>query len=104
LPLSHNDVITKNFSAIYGKKNLEATSYAFTLSKSSCRFSRPHLTAVPGFFGWESLNGWDLTRSQLVVASGLFRWESLDGWDFLSHNLLLFQTSFGGNPLMDGIF
>jgi hypothetical protein len=93
----------KTFRQFTVKKNLEATSYAFTLSKSSCRFSRPQLTAVPGLFGWESLNGWDLTRSQLVVASGLFRWESLDGWDFIGHNLL-FQASFGGNPLMDRIF
>jgi hypothetical protein len=44
--------------------------------------SGPQLAAVPGFFGWESLNG----------------------WDFLGHNLLLSQASFGGDPLMDGIF
>jgi hypothetical protein len=29
---------------------------------------------------------------------------SLCGWDLLGHNLLLSQASFGGNPLMDGIF
>jgi hypothetical protein len=83
----------KMFRQFTVTKNLEATPYAFTLSKSSCRlfsveipswmgFSRPQLTAVPGLFGWESLNG----------------------WDFLGHNLLLSQASFGGNPLMDGIF
>jgi hypothetical protein len=44
------------------------------------------------------------SRPQLVVVSGLFWWGSLDGWDFLGHNLLLSQASFGGNPLMDGIF
>jgi hypothetical protein len=93
LPLSHNDVITKNFSAIYGKEKsggnlLRIHSHEIILQTFSVEipswmgFSRPQLTAVPGLFGWESL----------------------DGWDFLGHNLLLSQASFGGNPLMDGIF
>jgi hypothetical protein len=93
LPLSHNDVITKNFSEIYGKEKsggnlLRIHSHEIILQTFSVEipswmgFSRPQLTAVPGLFGWESL----------------------DGWDFLGHNLLLSQASFGGNLLMDGIF
>jgi hypothetical protein len=73
-------------------KNLLATPYAFTFSKSSCSPLR-----------WKSLHGWDC-RPQLTAVPGLFGWESLNGWDFLGHNLLLSRASFGGNPLMDGIF
>jgi hypothetical protein len=51
----------KNFLAFYVKKNLEATPFAFTFSKSSfllfsveipswMGFSRPQLIAVPGLF------------------------------------------------------
>jgi hypothetical protein len=48
---------------------------------------------------WTGLSG-----PQLAAVPGLFGWESLDGRDFLGHNLLLSQVSFDGNPLMDGIF
>jgi hypothetical protein len=48
---------------------------------------------------WKGLSG-----PQLAAVPGLFGWESLDGRDFLGHNLLLSQASFGENPLMDGIF
>jgi hypothetical protein len=83
----------KTFRHFYVKEKFGGNPFAFAFSKSSCRlfsvgipswmgFSRPQLTAVPGLFGWESLNG----------------------WDFLGHNLLLSQAFFGGNPLMDGIF
>jgi hypothetical protein len=94
LPFLYDDVITKNFSAIFGKEksggnllrihSLEIILQTFFLVEipSWMGFSRPQLAAVPGFFGWESLGG----------------------WDFLGHNLLLSQASFGGNPLMDGIF
>jgi hypothetical protein len=64
-------------------KNLEATPFAFTFSKSSFRLFSVEIPSWMGF-----------SRPQLVVVSGLFRWESLDGWDFLGHNLLLFQASF----------
>jgi hypothetical protein len=83
------------------KKNLEATSYAFTLSKSSCRlfsveipswmgFSRPQLTAVPGLFGWESLNGWDFLGHNLLLSEASFF--TMEFWlsRSLSHELFFF--------------
>jgi hypothetical protein len=86
-------MLQKTFWQFTVKKNLEATSYAFNLSKSSCKLFSVEIPSWMGF-----------SRPQLTAVPGLFRWESLNGWDFIGHNLLLFQASFGGNPLMDGIF
>jgi hypothetical protein len=76
------------------QKNLEATPLAFTFSKSTCQ----------PFFSVEIPSWMGLSGPQLVAVPGLFGWESLNGWDFLGHNLLLSQASLGGNPSMDGIF
>jgi hypothetical protein len=56
----YNDVITKTFQQFMLKKNLRATPYAFTFSKSSCIL-----------FRWTSLYGPD-SRPQLTAVSGLF--------------------------------
>jgi hypothetical protein len=56
------------------------------------------------FFSVEIPSWVGLSGPQLVAVPGLFGWESLNGWDFLGHNLLLSQASLGGNPSMDGIF
>jgi hypothetical protein len=76
------------------ERNLEGTPLAFTFSKSTCQL----------FFSVEIPSWMGLSGPQLAAVPGLFGWESLNGWDFLGHNLLLSQASFGGNPLMDGIF
>jgi hypothetical protein len=73
--------MTKNFSA-------------FTFSKSTCRL----------FFSVEIPSWMGLSGPQLAAVPGFFGWESLNGWDFLGHNLLLSQASLGGDPSMDGIF
>jgi hypothetical protein len=76
------------------EKNLEATPLAFTSSKSTCLL----------FFSMEIPSWMGLSRPQLAAVPGLFGWESLNGWDFLGHSSLLFRASLGGNPSMDGIF
>jgi hypothetical protein len=76
------NVITKNFFGVYF---LEVNLSAFSFS-----------VEIPSWVG--------LSGPQLAAIPGLFGWESLDGWDCLGHNLLLSQASLGGNLLVDGIF
>jgi hypothetical protein len=93
-PFLTTSLSRKTFRHFTLEKNLEATPLAFTFSKSTCRL----------FFSMEISSCMGLSGPQLTAVPGLFGWESLNGWDFLGHNLLLSQASFGGNPLMDGIF
>jgi hypothetical protein len=67
-------------------KNLQASPYAFTFSKSSCKL-----------FWWESLRGWDF-RPQLTAVSGLFGGNPFMDGIFLGHNLLLSQAFLVGIP------
>jgi hypothetical protein len=60
LLFSYNDVITKNFSAVYAKE------------KSAGNPLRIHfLEIIMHTFWWKSLYGWD-SRPQLTAVSGLF--------------------------------
>jgi hypothetical protein len=90
----------QDFSTVFRTSPLPFQRYHEKLFR--CLLSRNQPADIFFSVGIPSWVG--LSRPQLAAVPGLFGWESLNGWDFLGHNLLLSQAFLGGNPSVDGIF